>query len=359
MASLAATWMRGGSSKCWVFHSGQLPSDREARGALISRLFGSPDPRQIDGVGGATPTTSKVIVVDVGTSGDGTVEYEFGQVVIDEARVEWVSNCGNCATALGLYAAQEGLGLIADGRSEVRLVNTVTGLKVETDVELRDGTVPNDGPVLVSGVAHPGVGVNVRFSATSWTSPGVALLPSGQPKQVAKVGGVEAAVTLVDAGTPAVFVSGTDLGLRIGAPDLEERLAALVDPLREARSEIRLTVDGWASGAGESIPKIGVVLPAGERGDADVVVRMLTMNRLHPAISITSAAAVTVASAIADSVVSDCVEDRADTSILRIGTRAGTVETLQLRDKAGGLAAVEIRRNARRLADAQLFVPVR
>lgn len=359
MASLAATWMRGGTSKCWVFRSGQLPSDRKARGALISRLFGSPDPGQIDGVGGATPTTSKVIVVDAETSGNGAVQYEFGQVVIDEARVEWVSNCGNCATALGLYAAQEGFGLIAGGRSEVRLVNSVTGLELEADVDLRDGTVPNDGSVLVPGVAHPGVGVNVRFSAASWTSPGMALLPSGQPKQIVAVGGVETAATLVDAGTPAVFVSGADLGLRAGAPDLETRLAALVDQLREARRETRLTVEGWARGGGESIPKIGVVLPAGDSGDADIIVRMLTMNKLHPSISITSAVAVAVASAIPNSVVHDCAKDRVEGNILRIGTRVGRVETVQVRDEAGELAAVGIRRSARRLADAQLLVSVR
>ena len=174
--------MRGGSSKCWVLRGSDLPSDRVDRGALISRLFGSPDPAQTDGVGGATPTTSKVIVVDAEASGDGAVLYEFGQVVVDEARVEWLSNCGNCATALGLYAAQEGLEIVTGSRVEARLVNTITGLELETGVELQDGAVPNEGSAFVAGVLHPGVGISLRFSAKSWTTPGGALLPTGHAR---------------------------------------------------------------------------------------------------------------------------------------------------------------------------------
>lgn len=357
MAKISATWMRGGSSKCWIFRREDLPEDSESRDRLISRLFGSPDLAQIDGIGGATTVTSKVIVIDSARETEGKVDYQFGQVVIDDRRVEWVSNCGNCATALGLYAAQEGLGRVANGRSQVQLSNTVTGLELTTAVELSEGVVPNDGPVFVSGVMYPGVGVNVRFSAPSWTSRGKGLLPSGREWQPVFVGKREAAATFIDAGTPAVFVSGADLGLDVKQANFEDQLGSLVNQLRETRSAARDAVPGWVTGAGESIPKIGVVLPAWYDPSVDLIVRMLSMDKLHPVISITSAVAVAVASTLDGSVVAECVKASSAGNLLRIGTRRGVVEAERVRDGSGGVVAVEIRRNARRLADADLAIP--
>lgn len=352
-----ATWMRGGTSKCWLFARERLPGDPADRDRLISRVFGSPDARQIDGVGGATSTTSKVMVVDEARSGSGRVEYEFGQVVVEEPRVEWTSNCGNCATALALYAAQQGYGMQDGEQIRVQLVNTRTDLVLDAAIALRGAEVPNSGDAMVPGVTHPGVPVRLEFGRESWTSKGGSIMPTGVAREQVMVGSYRATASVIDAGTPAVFVDGADLDLHSGADGFEEQLTALVDPLRDARRDIQGRVARWATDLGEAIPKIGVVVPAASGSNVDVIVRMLSMDKLHPAIGITSAVAVAAASAIEESVVATCLGDRAEGPKLRIGTAAGAVDVIRVRDDDAQLVAVEVVRSARRIADARIHLP--
>jgi hypothetical protein len=121
--AVPASWVRGGTSKCWIFEAGDVDALPVSRDEFLLRAFGSPDYRQIDGIGGATSTTSKSIIVEAAERGQQAVRYSFAQVSVDHTRVEWMSNCGNCATALALYAVQHGLVELDDVVTEFVLVN--------------------------------------------------------------------------------------------------------------------------------------------------------------------------------------------------------------------------------------------
>jgi len=126
--AVPASWVRGGTSKCWIFQAGDVDALPVTRDEFLLRAFGSPDLRQIDGIGGATSTTSKAIIVETRTAGQAAdlVRYSFAQVSVDHPRVEWLSNCGNCATALALYAVQHELVGLADGVTEFGMLNLTT-----------------------------------------------------------------------------------------------------------------------------------------------------------------------------------------------------------------------------------------
>ena len=131
--AVPASWVRGGTSKCWIFQAADVDALPVTRDEFLLRAFGSPDLRQIDGIGGATSTTSKAIIVETRTAGQAAdlVRYSFAQVSVDHPRVEWLSNCGNCATALALYAVQHELVALADDITEFSMLNMTTGLVLQ------------------------------------------------------------------------------------------------------------------------------------------------------------------------------------------------------------------------------------
>ncbi len=180
--AVPASWVRGGTSKCWIFRASDVDALPVTRDEFLLRAFGSPDLRQIDGIGGATSTTSKAIIVE--TRGPGQprdlVSYSFAQVSVDHPRVEWLSNCGNCATALALYVVQHELVGLGDDVTGFSMVNTTTGLVLRATVPTPDGTAPSQGAQLVRGVPFPGVPVDLGFTERTWSTHGT-LLPTGNP----------------------------------------------------------------------------------------------------------------------------------------------------------------------------------
>ena len=145
MFTIRATWMRGGTSKCWLFNAVDVdPVLSEAGGldALLTSAFGSGDPRQLDGVGGGSSMTSKAAIVRRSNLDGVDVDYLFAQVAIGDRRVEWGSNCGNCATAIGLYALQSGLAAVDDGVTVVRMRNQNTGAVLNAEIATPGGVIP-------------------------------------------------------------------------------------------------------------------------------------------------------------------------------------------------------------------------
>src|SRR4051812_8756942 len=147
--AVPASWVRGGTSKCWIFEASDVDALPVSRDEFLLRAFGSPDYRQIDGIGGATSTTSKSIIVEAAERGQQAVRYSFAQVSVDQPRVEWMSNCGNCATALALYAVQHGLVELDDVVTEFTLVNHTTGLVLGARLPTPGGVAPSHGAQLV------------------------------------------------------------------------------------------------------------------------------------------------------------------------------------------------------------------
>ncbi|WP_187370228.1 PrpF domain-containing protein [Streptomyces boluensis] len=361
-----ATLVRGGTSKCWLFQQVHVPADRGALEKLLVAAYGSADPVELDGVGGATPTTSKAAVVSASPASGVDVDYLFAQVGIGTGSVEWTSNCGNCATGVALYAVAKGLVPITGDRTRVVMRNTNTGAVLEGLVDTTGGVVHDFGEQTVPGTRAGGVAVGLTFRGPAGRTTG-ALLPTGLPAQDLRVGGADPVrVTMVDAGAPVVLVDAASAG-HTGSEPLDA-MGALVPWLRSVRHacapELGLAVPG--AEPGDAVPKVGLVGPPvaytstlGDRVTADaydVSVRMLSMNAPHPAIGLTSAVAVAAAALAEGSVVARAARSPRD-GRLRIGTPAGVVAVACEDVRDGVPGRVTVQRAARLLADARIYVP--
>ncbi|GAA3464499.1 PrpF domain-containing protein [Saccharothrix longispora] len=356
---IPATLMRGGTSKCVIFHAEDLAGHDIALDDILLSAFGSVDPSQVDGVGGATSTTSKAAVVSPSSRPGVDVEFLFAQVGIGNQVVEYGSNCGNCATAVGLHAIQTGLVAPRAGTTVVRMLNLNTGTLLTAAVATEHGAIPECGDALVPGsLSRTGVPVALGFVDPVGRTSG-RLLPSGRAVDV--VGALEA--TLVDAGAPAMFIDARGFG------------AGTVEGIREASSElislrrqgaVRMGLVPPGAPVPDAIPKVGLVAPptaytttSGRRVGADehdVSVRMMSMFAPHPAIGLTSAVALAAAAVTAGTVPNRIVGGGVAPTI-RLGTAAGVVELGTRVDGAGVLREVVFQRVARRIATMELFVP--
>ncbi|MGW7202711.1 PrpF domain-containing protein [Streptomyces sp. NPDC054837] len=362
---IPATLVRGGTSKCWLFNQVDVPADRDALERLLVAAYGATDPVELDGVGGATPTTSKAAVVSASPEPGVDVDYLFAQVGIGTGSVEWTSNCGNCATGVALYAVAKGLVPVTGDRTRVVMRNTNTGAVLEGIVDTSGGVVRHFGRQTVPGTRAGGVAVGLTFRDPATTT--ALLLPTGQSAQDLRIGTAEPVrVSMVTAGAPVVLVDAAGAG-RTGAESLE-RMSADVPWLRAVRHTAAPLMGLLQPGEepGDAVPKVGLVGPPvpytttlGERigaEDYDVSVRMLTMNAPHPAIGLTSAVAVAAAGLMEGSVVSRTTDGPTD-EWLRLGTPAGVVAVRCTEVREGLPHRVTVQRAARLLADARIYVP--
>lgn len=350
-----AQWMRGGTSKCWVFDKRELDEVGLSADELLPRLFGSPDPRQLDGVGGATSTTSKAIIVEPSTRAGVDVDYTFAQVGIEEEKVDWGSNCGNCSATVSLYALQQGWVQPAADLTRLTTFNTNTDQVVVQHLRTPDGALPERPVATIPGVRFPGVEVGLGFVDPEGKTTG-SLLPTGRAQDTLTVGGAEYDVSLVDAGAPLVLIPSTSLGLL--AADYE-RWAHRVTPLLETLDSVRragavaMGLAGEPHQAERAIPKVGLVSPSTDT-DADAQILMLSMGRPHPAMPITGSVATTMASRVAGSVLADALGG-APSGQLRLRTPSGVLSTFI--DRLDGATVVGVTRTARTLASATLPIP--
>ncbi|MDT0318780.1 PrpF domain-containing protein [Streptomyces millisiae] len=362
---VSASLVRGGTSKCWLFDHRHVPATLDRLERLLVDAYGAKDPVHLDGVGGATPTTSKAAVVKPCPDEGVDVEYLFGQVGIGVDRVEWGSNCGNCATAIALWSVARGLVPVGGDLTRVVMRNTNTGALLEATVDTAGGLVPEFGTQTVPGTRSGGVAVGLTFLDPAGRTTG-ALLPTGNADEELRLAGEAVRVTMLDAGAPVVLVDAAAAGLTGAEP-----VAALrgeVGWLRAVRHAAAPRMGLLRAGEepGDAVPKVGLVgapVPyvssTGDRvaaSDYDVSVRMLTMNDPHPAIGLTSAVAVAAAHLVDGSVVRRVSTATAD-SQLRIGTPAGVVLVSATDIGPSGPHRVTVRRAARVLCDAEILVP--
>jgi 2-methylaconitate cis-trans-isomerase PrpF len=360
-----ATLVRGGTSKCWLFDEAELPTSIGDIEALLVNAYGAADPVQLDGVGGATPTTSKAAVVRPSVTSGVHVDYLFGQVGIGVGRVEWGSNCGNCATAIALWSVARGLVPVVGDLTRVVMRNTNTGAVLEAEVDTPDGHVPEFGAQTVPGTRAGGVAVGLTFLDPAGGTTG-SVLPAGEAVEEWEIDGMRARVSMIDAGAPMLLVEAAGLG-RTGAEDLGD-LGELVGLLRRFRrrgsSRMGLTPPGAVGN--DAVPKVGIVGPPQayrtslgdevESADHDVSVRMLSMNAPHPAIGLTSAVGVAVANLLDGSVV-HASSSSPGADVIRIGTAAGVIAVTSGDVAKSGPRRVTVRRAARILCEADIVVP--
>src|SRR6267378_457402 len=235
-ARVRAVYMRGGTSRCLVFHEGDLPAAGPERDYILLAALGSPDPygRQLDGLGGGISSLSKACIIGPPTHPDADVDYTFAQVDVKSPVVDYSGNCGNCSSAVGPFAIDESLVTATDGTTIVRIHNTNTRKLIVSHVPVKDGEAAVEGDFELAGVAGRGARITLDFQDP---------------------GGAEA--SLVDATNPMVFVRAKDLGL-VGtespqAIDADRPLAARLEALR-VEAAARMGIPGSAA-----IPKIAMV----------------------------------------------------------------------------------------------------
>lgn len=376
--AIPATWMRGGTSKGLFLLAGDLPADAAARDALLLRAIGSPDPyaRQIDGVGGATSSTSKVVLVQRSTQPGCDVDYLFGAVAIEQALIDWSGSCGNLAAAVGPFALQQGLvAAPADGVAPVRIWQANLGERIVAHVPLRGGRVLETGDFRLDGVAFPGAEIRLDFlDPAGGDRP---LLPTGRARDVLAVPGLgPVAATLVNAGNPTAIVAASALGLAgFELPRALNPDAALLARCEAVRAAAAVAMGLAATAAQATLerpatPKLALVAaPAGyvasdgrtvDAAAIDLLVRMLSMGQFHHALPGTGAIALAAAAALPGTVVDGC--RRARGGALRMGHPSGriVVEAEAVPDASPcgwRIARVSVSRSARRLMTGQVWVP--
>lgn len=367
-------WYRGGTSKCWLFANDEMPADRVGIARALSAAFGSGDDRQLNGVGGASSTTSKAAVISPSAIPGIDISYLFAQVGIGQSAVEFTSNCGNCASAVALYAIQNGLVRPGADVTSVRMLNENTRSIVVAHVSTPGKRIPSNGSETIPGSSMPGIPVSVFFENVDGASTG-ELLPTGEATTQLNIDDSLIAASCIDAGAPACFVSAGGLGL------------SGVEPLAETRLRLRdlIAVRGAASRAmglsGEdeepspAVPKVGIIAPpsdytsiSGERissADYDISARMVSMFDLHPAIGITSAIALARDAFVEASLANAAIDGRvlqnvdADNMVaIRIGTPVGVIVCRVHLADSGQIIRLGVRRVARRIANADIDLPL-
>ncbi len=281
-------WMRGGTSKGAYLLASDLPADPGLRDALLLAIMGSPDPRQIDGIGGADPLTSKVAVLSPSSRADADVDYLFLQVFVDQPLVSTAQGCGNILAAVGPAAIERGLVVARDGVTPVRIHMVNTGEVARAEVETPGGQVTYAGAMAIDGVPGTAAPVRLMFDGIAGSMCG-ALLPTGRSVDV--IDGV--ACTLIDNGMPVVVLRAADFGLT-GAETRDEIEA--MEPLRTRIEAIRLLA-GPMMNLGDvtaaSVPKM-TLLSAPRAGGA-IGTRSFIPHRVHASVGVFAAVSVATA----------------------------------------------------------------
>jgi 4-oxalomesaconate tautomerase len=346
--------MRGGTSKGAYFLASDLPADRELRDRVLLAVMGSPDPRQIDGIGGANPLTSKVAIVSRSARPDADIDYLFAQVVVDEPRVDISPTCGNILAGVGPFAIEQGLALASADttRLRIRLVNT--GTLCEATLCTPGGKAGYDGAARISGVPGSAAPVLLNFLETAGSSCG-ALLPTGNA--VDEIAGVPA--TCIDNGMPVVVVDARRLG-RTGYETCAELNADA--EIKSRLEEIRLAAGPLMQLGDVSrkvVPKMTLV--AAPREGGAVCTRTFIPRVCHQAIGVLGAVSVATACVLPDSVAAAAArvpEGCRKRLSIEHPTGEFTVE-LETREEAGQIeiVAAALLRTARRLFEGFALVP--
>ncbi|MEW9584852.1 2-methylaconitate cis-trans isomerase PrpF [Paraburkholderia sp. DGU8] len=384
---IPATYMRGGTSKGVFFRLQDLPEAAQtpgvARDALLLRVIGSPDPygKQIDGMGGATSSTSKTVIVGKSSRPGHDVDYLFGQMSIDKAFVDWSGNCGNLSAAVGPFAISAGLvdasRIPRDGVATVRIWQANIGKTIIAHVPMTDGAVQETGDFELDGVTFPAAEVLLEFMdpAAEEEGAGGAMFPTGNLVDDLEVPGVGTLkATMINAGIPTIFVdaqaigyTGTELQDAINS---DPKALAMFETIR-AHGALRMGLirhlDEIATR--QHTPKVafvakpaGYVASSGKRvgaGDVDLLVRAMSMGKLHHAMMGTAAVAIGTAAAISGTLV-NLAAGGGEREAVRFGHPSGTLRVgAQASRKDGEWTVTKaiMSRSARVLMEGWVRVP--
>lgn len=384
---IAATYMRGGTSKGVFFNLNDLPQAAQqpgaARDALLLRVIGSPDPygKQTDGMGGATSSTSKIVILSKSSRPGHDVDYLFGQVSIDKPFIDWSGNCGNLSAAVGPFAISNGLVEPArvpqDGKATVRIWQANIGKTIVSHVPITSGAVQETGDFELDGVTFPAAEVQLEFIEPAAEEEGAAgaMFPTGNLVDDLDVPGVGLLkATMINAGIPTIFVNAQDIGYTgtelqdainsdTKALNMFETIRAhgamrmgLIKNLDEAAQRQHTPKVAFVAQAADYLASSGKQIGA---GDIDLVVRALSMGKLHHAMMGTAAVAIGTAAAIPGTLV-NLAAGAGERESVTFGHPSGTLKVgAQAMQEAGQwtVKKVSMSRSARVLMEGTVRIP--
>jgi methylitaconate Delta-isomerase len=379
---IRCTILRGGTSKGVYLKESDLPVDPAARERTILSIFGSPDRRQIDGLGGADPLTSKVCIVgpppeDEPRADGAHLSYTFGQVELDEPVVDFRSLCGNLTSGVGAFAIWENMVRPVSPMTTVRIWNTNLQSMLYCEVPVEGGRPQERGDYNIPGVPGSGAKIQVDFAETAGQGVG-ALLPTGNPMdrlEVAGLGSIDA--SMIDIGNPHVFIRAKDIGLQgtetADQIDADKDLTELLERIRSHAAYTMGMISDPARGKQESpaAPIIAMIAPSRDyeaplsgrtvkATESDFLSRLMFMQQMHKTYAGTSTVCTGIASKLPGTIVYEaCREEAQDRMEVRIGHPAGVIETESIVEMNGNdydVKRATLGRTARRIMEGTVYV---
>lgn len=367
--------MRGGTSKGVFMMKNELPDDPEKRDRIVCAIFGSPDIRQIDGLGGADVLTSKLAIIGPSTRPDADIDYTFGQVSFVEGKVDYKGNCGNISSAVGGFAIDESLVPAVSPVTKVRIHQTNSNTILIAEVQVADGKARVLGDCAIDGVPGTGAKVVMNWAGAVGGQTG-KLLPTGNSRDVIEVDGVSYTVSLVDAGNPLVFIRAEALGLKGTETPSEiegdEELMERIERIRGHAAVIFGLTDEPEKAEAESpySPFFAIVSKSADYAalngrqvfarETDLVARLVFMQRMHKAYPVSGTVCTGAAARIPGSIVFELLrEDARRNGILTIGHPGGVIHVEAEADYSNGIGITKlgVYRTARRIMDGCVYVP--
>jgi len=376
--AIPCTIYRGGTSKAIFIKRNHLPKDPTLRDKIVLAIFGSPDPRQIDGLGGADPLTSKLAVIGPPTREDADVDYTFAQVGVDIPVVDWKGNCGNISAAVGPYAIEEGFVEAKEPVTVVRIHQTNMKRIIIAEVPVKNGRPKVEGDYQIDGVPGKGAKIVLDFHDFAGSTTG-KLLPTGNPVDEIEIEGLRAEVSIVDIANPVVFVSAKDLGLKgTESPkeiDTNQEVLAKAEKIRGKVAELLGLVDNWREARVKSpyIPFLAIISPPQDyqswttgksvrSSDIDITARVIFMGVTHKTYPVTGTIPTGVAAKIPDTIVSRESSPEVHKKLeVRIGHPAGIITTevsVERKDSDFVVKRATVGRTARRIMEGYVYIPL-
>lgn len=375
METIKCSIMRGGTSKGVFIMKNDLPKDPQKRDKVILSIYGSPDLRQIDGLGGADVLTSKLAIISSPTRDDADVDYTFGQVSFTSEFVDYGGNCGNISSAVGPFAINNGLVEAVEPVTTVRIHMTNSDNILVAEVPVKNGKAAVEGDFSIDGVPGTGAKITLDWSDTQGAFTG-KLLPTGNVKDIIEAQGKEYSVSIVDAGNPLVFIKAQDIGIDgTETPDEIEGNKELMDLIEQIRGKAAQKinmVEDWKMAATKTpyVPFFAIVSPPKDyktfdgkeikSEDIDITSRLLFMLKMHKTYPGTGTVCTGAAARIPGSVVWQVLKEDAKSRVkINIGHPAGIISVESEADIKEGniqLKRAAIYRTARLIMDGNVYV---
>lgn len=368
--------MRGGTSKALFFHLRDVPPEGPARDAFLKRAMGTPDPLQIDGLGGSRLVTSKIALIAPPTRSDADVDYTFAQSDVERDVIGYDANCGNISSAVAPFAVDEGLVAVTEPVTTVRIHNTNTGTILVAKVQVRHGKARVLGDCAIAGVPGTGAEILIDYTDTIGAKTG-QLLPTGQPADMIVLeDGRHIEVSIVDAATPCVFIAAASLGLT--GSELPPAISAdstLIERIGEIQAKAGERIGLYKRWTDVHLPGLPLAVlvasPADDTDvnhvtikatDCDLRARLVFLGKCHDSMAGTGSICTAAASHIPGTLVNLAVRGRAASDALRIGHPLGVMSVKAIARPGATPAstrfeALGLLRTARRLMAGEIYVP--